>query len=231
MIERSELRAAEDLLWRAPEEFRQWEWGRLLARCHPEDLRLSLPDTKLTNPAFSPDGRTLAAATSEGECVDGSVEWRTPSASGAWEVATIDLLPHQWTAVISGDGRTRVWTRDYHHRVSEVAGVTKGPSCFLQFEGRTNVVTVTEDNVCHLWDVASGEETATHPPHSMRVESVTTCDESAWVVICDAEAVFVRGATTGETIAELRSGRRRPTRAFTLPGSGQLLVSYVHARA
>lgn len=57
---------AEETLVSAPPQFRQWEWGYLMAAAHPELMTYSGHKASVQSVAFSPDEKLLASASHDG---------------------------------------------------------------------------------------------------------------------------------------------------------------------
>jgi hypothetical protein len=163
----SELRGhdigrAEELLADCPDDLRGWEWHHLRRLRYEEPLVLRGPPGRVTDLAFSPDGRLIASATAG----DSSVT--------VWDTATgEDVLSLRHTqsvedvafspdgrriASASGDMTVRLWdaatgraVRVLHGHTHFVNGVRFTP------DGR-QLVSVSLDGTIRTWDVATGRE-------------------------------------------------------------------------
>lgn len=151
--------ARDVLLERSPASYRQWEWGHLLSRVHPELLMLQNED-QMFNAVYTPDGRHIVTGDVNSialwDAQTGRLEWKTRAATHLF-----------WTLAVSKDGtkilagsfdRTAVlmdrWNGEVLHRLEGHTGILR--SAALSPDGRI-AATGSVDRTARLYDTETGE--------------------------------------------------------------------------
>ena len=156
------MNAANEVLWSAPEAYRNWEWGHLLNRSKPEVF--SLPGCMLAT--YSPDGDYIATLSAE----NGVQIWK---ALAGRPVATMaDPNPDRMTALrFSPDGTllaaggmsgtVKVWRVESGKLLSEL-GPRTGVISGIEFTSDSKrLAVVASDGNTELWNLAIGTKSRT----------------------------------------------------------------------
>jgi WD40 repeat protein len=157
--ERGELGGVEALLDSCPRPLRHWEWGRLKGLCHQE-LRTFAHQGTVSHVAFSPDGRRVVTAGSDGPTArvwDARTGQEITTLSGHTGAVTAVAFLDEGKAVVTAgmDETARVWDAATGKEVR----VFHGRHVAVSADG-SRVLTAAADRTATVWEAATGKQVA-----------------------------------------------------------------------
>jgi WD40 repeat protein len=199
------ITAARRILETAPEAFRQWEWYHFHSQLDNASRVLVGHEGSVLGLAFSPDGGRLASCS-----VDRTVRlWET--ATGR-QIAVANGHGGSGDAVaFSSDGRRLAFggndgtVRLLEARTGLPLAVCRGHSgsiTALAFspDGRRLVSSASpEDDLCRLWDAATGALVAVLPARA-GIHGLTFTPDGTRIVCCRNEVIHLVDATSGKEV-------------------------------
>jgi WD40 repeat protein len=154
----NDVRRADELLGQCPAALRNWEWHYLYRLCHADLLTVPDHPNEVTAVAYSPDGKTIAAA-----CVDGSLQV-CDADTGAERCAcrghTGVILDLAYTPdakrliSASRDWTVKIWDAATGEEVRTIRNVGRGLA--LSSDGRL-LASRTSNNTVSVIDLVTGE--------------------------------------------------------------------------
>jgi eukaryotic-like serine/threonine-protein kinase len=183
------------------------------------------PTFEAPSVAFSPDGRRIAAASSDHnvsirDAVTGQETLGIKGHTGP--VTSVAFSPDGWRlASVGRDGTVTVWEAATGREIRTLKGV-----CSVAFSpdgGR--LASVSEDQTVKVCDAATGQQNLAFKGHSSSVQSVAFSPDGRWLASASGDGtVKVWDARTGQETLTLE-GHTGPVLSVAFSPNGQRLAS------
>ncbi|MFQ5505874.1 MAG: WD40 repeat domain-containing serine/threonine protein kinase, partial [Planctomycetota bacterium] len=220
-------------LSRAPEEFRNWEWGYLRSfseQAEGEKQTLVLAhDWSIRAASFGPNStRVLTASWDNAARVwDAETGRQTALLLGHLSPLRAASFSPDGTriATASEDDTAIVWDAATGQRTLVLDG-HEGLVADASFDGSgTRVVTASSDSTARVWDASSGKQTLVLRGHADVVSRASFSADSAWILTASGDRTArVWDAETGRQIA-LLSGHEDVVTGASFDPSGTRVVT------
>lgn len=221
--------ARDVLLERSPAPYRQWEWGHLLAKVHPEILMLQNED-QMFNAVYTPDGRHIVTgdvnSVAMWDAASGRLEWKTRAATHLfWAVA----ISNDGSRILAGSfDRTAVIidraTGAVLHRLEGHTGVIR--SAAISPDGRIGA-TGSTDRTARLYDMETGELIRTISALPGDVYYLDFSPDGSLLAMAHLEeAIALVDVASGETIRTIGSGDNNAFSVVFTPDGAEVVACH-----
>ncbi|MCC7476220.1 MAG: protein kinase [Pirellulales bacterium] len=189
---------ARELLGTSKPELRNWEWGRLEHLCQLGAASYKA-EGPVTNVAYSPDGKTIAAGDMKGkltvrDAAKGTVRYQVPH--GQYVLAVAYSPDGERLATGSSDKTIHILTATTGAVERTLRGHTDGVLCVRFSPDGQRLVSGSYDNTARVWDVGSGQELQTLKGHSWWVWAADFAPDGKRIVTAgqDGKAIVWGGS-------------------------------------
>ncbi|MDK2971084.1 MAG: hypothetical protein PWP23_839 [Candidatus Sumerlaeota bacterium] len=221
------VKADSILLEQIPEELRQWEWGYLLQRLHPENLQFL--HEAIYHAVYTPGGDKVVTGDSRRVAL-----WDAETGRQLWETETnTDLL---WTVAMTSDGQ---WISAASRDTTGVVLDAKTGEIVHRLEGHTEhlrgtaihgptkrVLTSSADETIRIWDLETGAHLRTITGFSDDVYDVSFSADGSRILAASLDSrVTLWDTATGELIHEYPGHSGRVLTAVFTPDEAHVLTA------
>ena len=215
-IEQGQILKAQEFLAACAPRLRHWEWGWLQRMCHQDQMTINANSGVLEDIAYSPDGKMIASAASEGRI-------------GVWDAATgetmhqVETSESQCAVAFSPNGRyLATGGRDNKVTVYDVAawepiGTIEGLPFEVHavaFDPKSDLLAIgigdyadTFDETVRIWDWRQKTELHVLVDQTFVYDLIFTHDGTR-LVTCGAKGIVnIYNVRTGERVRQFRGDK------------------------